>query len=123
MAEGGLVALDGRLGLCQVGGERDPHSLCIGQPAIKVHAVGREFPQVNVAAAIGSTAVPEMMKRGYSVKIAAGSVVTAGARCADMHRSRTCKIKARIFQLRLTQVAEIHDCLLSAKCSEAAGGE
>jgi tripartite ATP-independent transporter DctM subunit len=36
---------------------------------------------VSVAgvAAIGSTAVPEMMKKGYSVKIAAGSVVTAGA--------------------------------------------
>lgn len=36
---------------------------------------------VSVAgvAAIGSTAIPEMMKRGYSVKIAAGSVVTAGA--------------------------------------------
>ena len=30
-------------------------------------------------AAIGSLAVPEMTKRGYSVKIAAGSVVTAGA--------------------------------------------
>ena len=36
---------------------------------------------VSVAgvAAIGSMAVPEMLKRGYSVKIAAGSVVTAGA--------------------------------------------
>lgn len=35
---------------------------------------------VSVAgvAAIGSMAVPEMLKRGYSVKIAAGSVVTAG---------------------------------------------
>ncbi|MBW1713716.1 MAG: TRAP transporter large permease subunit, partial [Deltaproteobacteria bacterium] len=30
-------------------------------------------------AAIGSLAVPEMTKRGYSVKIASGSVVTAGA--------------------------------------------
>jgi tripartite ATP-independent transporter DctM subunit len=30
-------------------------------------------------AAIGSMAVPEMLKRGYSTKIAAGSVVTAGA--------------------------------------------
>lgn len=30
-------------------------------------------------AAIGSLAVPEMTKRGYSVRIAAGSVVTAGA--------------------------------------------
>jgi C4-dicarboxylate transporter DctM subunit len=36
---------------------------------------------VSVAgvAAIGSMAVPEMLKRGYSTKIAAGSVVTAGA--------------------------------------------
>ncbi len=36
---------------------------------------------VSVAgvAAIGSMAVPEMLKRGYSSKIAAGSVVTAGA--------------------------------------------
>jgi len=36
---------------------------------------------VSVAgvAAIGSMAVPEMLKRGYSYKIAAGSVVTAGA--------------------------------------------
>ena len=36
---------------------------------------------VSVAgvAAIGSMAVPEMLKRGYSKKIAAGSVVTAGA--------------------------------------------
>jgi tripartite ATP-independent transporter DctM subunit len=36
---------------------------------------------VSVAgvAAIGSMAIPEMLKRGYSVKIAAGSVVTAGA--------------------------------------------
>ena len=36
---------------------------------------------VSVAgvAAIGSMAVPEMLKRGYSAKIAAGSVVTAGA--------------------------------------------
>jgi tripartite ATP-independent transporter DctM subunit len=36
---------------------------------------------VSVAgvAAIGSMAVPEMLKRGYSPKIAAGSVVTAGA--------------------------------------------
>jgi C4-dicarboxylate transporter DctM subunit len=36
---------------------------------------------VSVAgvAAIGSMAVPQMLKRGYSVKIAAGSVVTAGA--------------------------------------------
>ncbi len=36
---------------------------------------------VSVAgvAAIGSMAVPEMLKRGYSVKLAAGSVVTSGA--------------------------------------------
>ncbi len=36
---------------------------------------------VSVAgvAAIGSMAVPQMLKRGYSTKIAAGSVVTAGA--------------------------------------------
>ena len=36
---------------------------------------------VSVAgeAAIGSMAVPEMLKRGYSTKIAAGSVVTSGA--------------------------------------------
>jgi tripartite ATP-independent transporter DctM subunit len=36
---------------------------------------------VSVAgvAAVGSMAVPEMLKRGYSTKIAAGSVVTAGA--------------------------------------------
>jgi C4-dicarboxylate transporter, DctM subunit len=36
---------------------------------------------VSVAgvAAIGSMAVPEMLKRGYSTRIAAGSVVTAGA--------------------------------------------
>jgi tripartite ATP-independent transporter DctM subunit len=36
---------------------------------------------VSVAgvAAIGSMAVPEMLRRGYSYKIAAGSVVTAGA--------------------------------------------
>jgi tripartite ATP-independent transporter DctM subunit len=56
-----------------------PGGLAIG--SIAACTVFGAVSGVSVAgvAAIGSMAVPEMLKRGYSVKIAAGSVVTAGA--------------------------------------------
>src|SRR5512135_3741921 len=56
-----------------------PGGLAIG--SIGACTVFGAVSGVSVAgvAAIGSMAVPEMLKRGYSTKIAAGSVVTAGA--------------------------------------------
>ncbi len=56
-----------------------PGGLAIG--SIGACTVFGAVSGVSVAgvAAIGSMAVPEMLKRGYSTRIAAGSVVTAGA--------------------------------------------
>jgi tripartite ATP-independent transporter DctM subunit len=56
-----------------------PGGLAIG--SIGACTVFGAVSGVSVAgvAAIGSMAVPEMLKRGYSTQIAAGSVVTAGA--------------------------------------------